>query len=181
MLKVFEYLRIAILLVGLLVGIQLPGIVDDYGQLLEARTMESDGNVSEFQDDANRFFAGDLNRLIEYYLANPDQVIVAGGESIGAIVSRNTYLNNALMQFGSSRFNAYYHVFLVPVPEIKEQLLENYQYSITLNSEAIGVGVGIAILCMMAFELLLSCRQCFRIIRGKTQGRSSSTRSPDGV
>jgi hypothetical protein len=152
--KLFEYSRIAVLLLGLLVGVQIPGFVEDYRNLLEARVMESSLSVSEFQDDADRFFDGDLNRLIAYYQSRQDLIIISGGESIEAIFARNRYLADALVQFNQSLSSAYYQVFVTPVPEVREQIRESYQYSVRLNAPAVISGISLALLAMILFELI---------------------------
>lgn len=152
--KLYEYSRIAVLLLGLLIGVQVPGFVDDYQRLLEARAMESALSVSEFQDDADRFFDGDLDRLIAYYQSREDLVIISGGESIEAIVARNRYLADALAQFNQSLVSAYYQVFMAPVPEVREQIRETYQYAVTLNASAVVSGISLALAGMLLFELI---------------------------
>jgi len=168
--KVLDYLKIVALLLGLLVGVQVPGFVDEYRQILESRVMESCLGLAEFQDDAELFFDGDLEQLVAYYESRDDEVIVAGGQSIRALVDRNLALKNALTQFNASLGGAYYQVFLSPLVEINEQLQASYQYSVTLNAASIGSGIGLGLLCLILLELILAIiRQtlipCWRFIR----------------
>ena len=168
--KLFDYARITVLLLGLLIGIQLPGLVDEYGRLLLARVQESNISVSQFQDDAERFFDGDISRLITYYESQQDLVIVAGGESIRAIVERNLYLSDALNNFRQSPVNAYFQAFIAPLPEIRDQIRDSYRYTVTLNTAAVGSGVGLALLAMMLFELLIFClRKCSTLFSRKSK------------
>lgn len=153
--KILEYLGLVVFSTGLLVGIQVPGLVDLYGKLLQARVLESNASVSEFQDDADRYFHGDLDKLVEHYDANTDPVIVSGGESIRAVVTRNRRLQAALEQFRASTVSAYRHAILSPLPEIKAQLWRDYTYRIVLDPAAIGFGVAFALCGLASFEFLV--------------------------
>lgn len=153
MTKLHDYLKTAILLLALLAGIQLPVAVHQYGMLLEARVQESNISVREFQDDADRYFGGDLDQLIAHYDATPDPVMVAGGQSIQAIAARNRLLTRALDSYRRSPVHAYFATLVSPVPEVREQLWRDYQYNVTLDITAIAVGVGFALACAMLYEL----------------------------
>lgn len=157
--KLHDYLKTAILLLTLLVGIQLPAVVHQYGMLLEARVQESNITVREFQDDADQYFGGDLDQLIAHYRARPDPVMVAGGQSIQAIVARNRLLTSALDRYRRSPVHAYIQTLLSPVPEVRNQLWRDYQYNVTLDAAAIGVGVGFALLCAALYELTVFALQ----------------------
>ena len=94
-----DYLRLVLFVCGVLIGIQVPGFVDQYGQRLEAHQLEAKQSLGEFQHDANRFFGGDINKLIRHYRQNNDPVFSAGGESIESIYQRYVQLTDALTRF----------------------------------------------------------------------------------
>lgn len=153
--KIFEYLKLIIFVGGVLVGIQAPGFVDQYGKSLESRVSESKLSVSEFQDDSDKYFNGDLDKLIDHYDKNDDPVIISGGESIGAIVSRNRYLTLALNEFSQSIYSAYHQVIFNPVAEVRNDVWDNYTYSIILNGSAITIGLVVGLLFLIALELFI--------------------------
>ena len=132
-----------------------PGIVDQYGKNLGSRTAESVRSLSEFQDDADRYFDGDLNKLIEHYAKKNDPVIISGGESIAALLLRNQQLVKAQKSFNSSIYNQYFHVFITPIAEISLDVWTNYTYKVVLNGSAISVGVVSGLLTLASFELLI--------------------------
>ena len=63
MTKILDYLKIAAVLVGVLVGVQFPAFIDQYGKNLDSRLSESSNSIAEFQDDADKYFDGDLKKL----------------------------------------------------------------------------------------------------------------------
>ena len=163
MTKILEYLKLVVFVTGVLVGIQVPGFIDQYGKNLSARVAESNQSLSQFQDDADKYFAGDLDKLIDYYSQKSDPVIVSGGESIESILSRNRYLTQALDAFNQSPAAAYIHVFMSPVIEIRQAVWENFSYGVMLDGTAIGVGILAGLIALIGLDLMLNL---LRILAG---------------
>jgi hypothetical protein len=153
MTKIFDYLKIAAVLVGVLIGVQIPAIIDQYGKNLDSRLSESSNSIAEFQDDADKYFDGDLNKLIAHYESKNDPVIVSGGESIGALLSRNQTLIKAQARYRESTYSAYAHVLFNPIKEIRADVRKNYTYSIVLNKAGIIAAVVSGLGMLMLFEL----------------------------
>ena len=152
--KIFEYLRSIVFLGGVLVGIQVPAFVGQYGDQLTARVAESKRSLDAFRDDAERYFGGDMNALIAHYGANVDPVFQAGGKSIGAVVERHRYLASALSSFRKSWYSPYLHVLLNPVEEIRRTIWNSYDYRITLDGAAILFGLLTGLLGTVTLDLL---------------------------
>ncbi|MEM9479453.1 MAG: DUF2937 family protein [Verrucomicrobiota bacterium] len=164
--KIWDYSKLVFFVAGVLIGIQVPGFVDQYGKSLESRLLESRVSVSEFQDDADKFFEGDLGKLIAHYEKTNDPVINAGGESISAIVSRNQFLENAFQDFNSSLVAKYFHVFATPVTEIQDHVWSTYTYGVVLNAPAIYVGLLAGVLFAALGELsLFFGKHIFKAVR----------------
>ncbi|MCG9698473.1 DUF2937 family protein [Shewanella sp. Isolate11] len=152
---VVDYSRLILFVCGVLLGVQVPAFVDQYGQRLQAHTLEAKQNLSEFQRDADRFFGGDINKLIAHYRQNPDQVINAGGDSIKAIYNRYQLLAEALGQFNQNDYSGFKQVAFNPLAEIRDEVWQHFSHSILLDSRAITIG--------LLFGLLFSlfCECCF--------------------
>lgn len=165
--KIFEYIKLIVFVTAILVGIQVPGFVDQYGKHLSARVAESNQNLAAFQRDANKFFAGDLNKLVAHYRKQQDPVFIDGGKSIEQIVLRNQLLTDALLAFKQNFYSPYIHVFLQPIYEIRQQVWQQYNYTVVLNGSSILVGIAIAILLLSLFELtVFSCVcGCRKLVR----------------
>lgn len=151
-----QYIRIMVFVAGTLVGLQLPAVVDQYGRALAAHEAEAQRAVREFQDDADRFFDGSLEALIAHYRSSGDTVFNAGGESILELVERRNLLSNALREFQSSSLNAYLHTLLDPVADVRDEVIQNYGYTVNLRPLAIGIGLAAGLLLMLTVDLLLS-------------------------
>ncbi|MGJ8692651.1 MAG: DUF2937 family protein [Thalassotalea sp.] len=166
--KLFEYIKLVIFVGAILVGIQVPGFVDQYGKNLTARVSESEHSIAAFQADADKYFAGDLTRLLDHYQRQADPVIIAGGASIGSLVARNVLLTQALQSFNQSIHSPYMQVFLQPVKEIRTEVWQNYNYTVVLNVDSIVIGILVAILLLALFEMSLFscavvCKKCLNL------------------
>lgn len=152
---IYSYFKMGLIIACTLLGIQVPGFVDDYGKHLNARLIESNKAVAEFQDDADKFFGGDLNKLVSHYKQSNDDVFTEGGNSIEAVVSRNTQLKNAWGKFKQSMLGAYTQTLASPIPEVRKEVWENYSFNVLLNKSTLVVGVVIGFVCLLFFELLV--------------------------
>ncbi|RUO39833.1 DUF2937 domain-containing protein [Aliidiomarina taiwanensis] len=152
---VFSYIRLLVFLGCALAGVQVPGFVDQYGKSLEAHVLESQFALQEFQADADKFFEGNLERLIAHYKASDDAVFHDGGSSIETIYARNVMLKANLAAFRSSFFSAYQQALFAPVPDVGEEVRSNYTYTVQLNPVAVGFGLGVGFFIALGIELLL--------------------------
>ncbi|MFV7769952.1 DUF2937 family protein [Shewanella marisflavi] len=161
--RLMDYLRLLLFVCGVLLGVQVPAFVDQYGKALAAHIQEAKQNLAEFQRDADRFFGGDLDKLITHYKQNPDAVFNAGGESIEAIYQRYQLLSEALTEFNQSTYGGFDRLVLAPLPEIRDQVWQNFSHSILLDGRAIGFGLVFGLLFAMLCELTLhGCGRCAR-------------------
>lgn len=169
--KIIEYIKLVIFVSAVLVGIQVPSFFDQYGQNLHARVSESAKSIEAFRDDAEKYFGGDLKRLVAHYEKQSDPVFVSGGESISSLLARNILLAGVLEEFNRTYYSAYLHVFLHPVAELRQDVWNNYSFTVVLNGASILVGILIAILLLACFEIsLYSCAcGCKKLIKPKSK------------
>ncbi len=138
-------------LLAILVGVQIPGFVDEYGKNLSARLAESTKSVTEFQGIADKYFKGSLDALLDHFESKPDPVIVAGGESISTIVSRNQSLLKAQTAFNKKPYES---VFLKPIQEIRKDTWLNYTYKVVLNKAAIISAVACGVIILILLDMI---------------------------
>ena len=77
-----SYLRLMLFTCGLLLGVQVPGLINDYSQRVQAHLLESREGLKGFQQTAQRFFNGDLDALVRHYRASDDPVFNSDANSI---------------------------------------------------------------------------------------------------
>ncbi|MDV6314857.1 DUF2937 family protein [Idiomarina sp. HP20-50] len=150
-----SYLRIILLITGVLAGIQLPGFVDQYGKSLQAHLIESERSLDEFRDEAERFFDGSIEELIAHYQASDDKVFQEGGQSISVIYQRNQRLNQAYQDFSKNAWSAYQQAFFTPVDDIQREVRASFSYTVKLNPGAILFGLVSGLLLAILGELIV--------------------------
>lgn len=154
-----EYIRLCLFFGAALIGVQVPIFVEQYGQRLQSHALESNASLREFQADADRYFKGDIEKLVEHYRNSGDRVFVDGGISISAIASRNDLLVASLERFNASQISAYQATFLTPIKDIREEAWSNYDHSIRLKPIsivwALSLGALVALLCEITLKVSL--------------------------
>ena len=153
------YLRLLLFFAAALVGVQVPGFVDQYGQSLEARYEESGRSLAAFQRDADRYFDGDMARLIAHYRESDDPVFQDGGGGIYALHERHRELDEALNAFRQGLPHAYWQALVAPAADVREQAWRSYSYVIKLSPTAIALGAGVGMLVALIGEAL--ARSCY--------------------
>lgn len=151
----YSYIRMFIFLGAALAGIQVPAFVDQYGKSLQAHLAESRIALNAFQDDADKYFGGDLAKLIAHYIGNPDQVFNEGGRSIQSIYDRNQLLKTNLEQFQRNSWSAYTQALVTPVPDVRKEVWVNFSYVIQLKPWAIVFGLAVGLAFALVTELVL--------------------------
>jgi len=159
MLKLSEYFRLILFIPAMLCGLQLPGFVDQYGKSLSSHLNEAAASLNEFQDDADKYFNGSLEKLIQHYSASNDQVFNDGGQSIQAIYQRHALLKSALTRFGENEYGPYYQSFIEPIPDIQQEVWQAFTHTVVQDSSSIVIGV----LCGIHVALLFG--GCFGLLK----------------
>lgn len=150
-----SYLRLLLFTFGLLAGIQVPGVVKDYSQRVEAHLLESRQALTGFQETAQRFFNGDLQALVRHYRTSDDPVFNSDANSIESLLIRNQLLEQEWQALQGSWVSRTWHVLVQPDPQLREETLKSYSYQILLVPEAIGWGIGAGFVLAFVVESLL--------------------------
>ncbi|WP_371195494.1 DUF2937 family protein [Glaciecola sp. SC05] len=155
-------LRLIVFAVVVLIGVQIPGFVGQYQSLVNAHLSEAKQNLSGFQQTAQRYFLGDIDKLITHYRQSQDQVFVSDAENIQAIVDRVSLLNVEALALQQHPLMATLHVSQQVNSPLFIETLEGYQWAVPLNSQALFWGLGFAILLILLFDIFGFC--CKRIL-----------------
>lgn len=150
-----SYLRLILFTCGLLLGVQVPGLVNDYSQRVQAHLLESREGLKGFQQTAQRFFNGDLQALVRHYRASDDPVFQSDAESINSLVARNRMLESEWQALQAGWASRTWHVLTQPDPAIREETFKGYSYQILLTPEAAAWGVGCALIFALVVESIL--------------------------
>jgi hypothetical protein len=149
------YLRLIVFAVGLLVGVQLPGFVDQYVKRVDAHQSEAAKDFSGFQQTADKYFGGDVQALIAHHAANADSAFKDEATDIRTLYDRLTALNAELAALGGSFPSRLVHVLFRGNPEILAETRAAYSYTVPMTPSAVVCGVGLGACAALLIEAVL--------------------------
>ena len=152
---VIDYIRLMLFSAGLLVGAQLPAVVDQYAKRVDAHYIEATKSLAGFQQTADAFFSGDIEKLVAHYQKSDDKVFRKDAASIQAIYLRVQVLKAEMQWLNRSDLLRSYHVVFDANSEMMDETMQQYSYSLLLNPQALIWGICIAFCIAMLAELLL--------------------------
>ena len=150
-----SYLRLVLFAVGLLVGVQVPGVINDYAQRVEAHRLEAQQSLRGFSETAQRFFNGDLQALVAHYRASEEPVFRSDAASIGALLARNQLLEREWQALQGPWYEKAWHVLAKADPQLRQETLNGYSYQVLLAPEAIAWGIACALLLAWVVESII--------------------------
>ena len=149
------YLRLLLFTFGLLAGLQVPGLIQDYSQRVEAHLFESREALDGFRQTAERFFKGDLRALVRHYRTSDDPVFNSDANSIESLLARNQMLEKEWQALQGPWLSRTWHVLVQADPQLRDETLKGYSYQVLLVPEAIGWGLGAGFVLALVVESLL--------------------------
>lgn len=150
-----SYLRLLLFTFGVLAGVQVPGLITDYSQRVEAHLLESREALKGFQVTAQRFFNGDLQALVRHYRTSDDPVFNSDANSIESLLVRNQAFEREWQILQGPWLSRTWHVLATPDPQLREETLKGYSYQILLSPEAVAWGLGCGLALALLIESLL--------------------------
>lgn len=150
-----SYLRLALFALGLLVGVQLPGFVEDYAQRVDAHRSEARLSLENFQKTARQFFKGDLDALVAHYRASEDPVFRSDAASLDGLIARTRLLEREWQIMQGPWFLRTGHVVFAADADLRRETWAGYRFQVLLAPEAIGWGIGCALLLAGLVETLV--------------------------
>lgn len=150
-----SYLRLVLFALGLLVGVQVPGFIEDYSKRVEAHRIEAELGLKGFRDTAQRFFKGDLVALVGHYQASADPVMRSDAQSVGTLVERSALLERESQAMQGSWYAQVWHLATAADPGLIDETLAAYRYQVLLAPHAIAWGIASALLLAWLLESLL--------------------------
>lgn len=150
-----SYLRLALFALGLLLGVQVPGFIDDYAKRVEAHRLESEQSLSGFRDTARRFFDGDLQRLVGHYRNSSDPVMQSDARSVGLLVERSALLEQESLAMQGAWYRQVWHLATAADAQLLAETRAAYRYQVLLAPEAIAWGIACALFLAWVVESIL--------------------------
>ena len=149
-----SYLWLVLFAAGLLVGVQVPGFISDYAKRIEAHLIEAQTGLQGFQGTAEQFFKGDLQALVAHYRASGDPVFRSDADSLSTLLARQLALDKQFQAMQGPWYIRALQVALAADPDVRKETWNGYSYQILLTPQAMGWGMGGALLLSFGLECL---------------------------
>ena len=150
-----SYLRLVLFAAGLLIGVQVPGFINDYAKRVEAHLIEAQTGLRGFQGTAEQFFKGDLQALVAHYRASDDPVFRSDADSLSTLLNRQLALDKQFQAMQGPWYIRFLQVVLAADPDIRKETWNSYSYQILLTPEAMIWGMSGALLLSFGIECLI--------------------------
>lgn len=134
-----SYLRLLLFTLGLLLGVQVPGFIDDYAKRVDAHRLEAAQNIQGFQQTAGQFFNGSLEELVRHYRSNSDPVFQRDGENLDRLMRRARMLDAEWQAMQGPWYARAWHMLRAPNHEL---LMETCQLQLPGPAQARGDRLG---------------------------------------
>jgi hypothetical protein len=149
-----SYLRLVLFAAGLLIGVQVPGFINDYAKRVEAHLIEAQTGLRGFQGTAEQFFKGDLQALVAHYRASEDPVFRSDADSLSTLLNRQIALDKQFQAMQGPWYIRFLQVVLAADPDIRKETWNGYSYQILLTPEAMIWGMSGALLLSFGIECI---------------------------
>lgn len=149
-----SYLRLVLFAAGLLIGVQVPGFINDYAKRVEAHLIEAQTSLRGFQGTAEQFFKGDIQALVAHYRASEDPVFRSDADSLSTMLNRQIALDKQFQAMQGPWYIRFLQVVLAADPDIRKETWNGYSYQILLTPEAMIWGMSGALLLSFGIECL---------------------------
>ncbi len=152
----YRYLIVVVACISLLFGLQIPNFVDQYQKRVDAHLREVTANLLPFQKIANKFFGGDLNKLIDLHRNSDFKPFQDEAAAITKMVARKLRFETDLAALNASLPGKAWHILLHSDREILDEVRQQYSYAVPLDRNALTFGATVALIILLMVELMFA-------------------------
>jgi competence protein ComGC len=152
----YRYLLIVIACIVMLMGIQIPNLVDQYEKRVDAHLREVTINLKPYQEIANKYTGGSLDQLIELHRKSDVQAFQNEGIAIADMVKRKLRFEADLAALQAGLPVKVFRIVFRGDRELMDETLQQYTYAVPLTQDALLAGAAAAAIVLVLTELLLA-------------------------
>ena len=136
----------------------VPSFIAQYRQRLGGMLDQANKDLALFQEIANRFHGGDLQRLIRHHLASTDPTFRAEGTAIQTMVETVARLQQSVAALNTDLYSQVFYLSRSGDPAIARATWESFVPAMSLTGEALlfafATGVIIWLVFLVAWVLV---------------------------
>lgn len=157
----YRYLMIVVACVALLIGLQVPNFVDQYQKRVDAHLREVTVNLQPFQAIADKYFAGDFDKLIALHRGSTEKPFQEEGSALEQMVQRKLRFEADMAALQASLPVKAFRVMFQGDREMIDETLGQFSYNVPMNQDALLFGAGFAFALLLSLEGLLALARFF--------------------
>ncbi len=151
-----RYLTVLVACAALLAGLQLPNLADQYQKRVDAHLREVTINFQPYQEIADKYFNGSIEKLVDLHRRSGEKPFQEEGAAIEQMYERKLRFEAEAAALNVGLPYRIAHVLFSADPELMDETLAQYTYTVPLNEDALFVGGAVTVLILLALELLLA-------------------------
>ena len=151
-----RYFMVIVACLALLLGIQLPNLVDQYAKRVDAHLREVSTNLEPFLLIARQYANGSIEELVALHRKSELAPFRAEGLAIERMYQRKQHFEAERKALQGSLPRQLLHILWRADAELREQTLLQYSAVVPLNQEALSAGAVIALFVLLLIELALA-------------------------
>jgi hypothetical protein len=148
-------MRMVIFAAGILVGVQIPGFVEQYTQRVHAHLSEVRIIFAGYKKSADTFFGGSIDRLIHHYQTADDAVFNADARTIAYIRNRLRHLRSELNALERPLVFRIVHVLFRADKALLRESISQFTYTVPLQPRAILCGLISGVVACLTLDVLM--------------------------
>jgi hypothetical protein len=161
-----DYIRLCLFACGILLGVQIPGFIDQYQQRIDAHLLEAKQNLAGFKFTADRYFNGSIEQLVAHYRASNDEVFVQDANSVAAIANRVELLEAEYQALQTHPVWRAWHVAVASNQPVLEETFSAFNFTVPLNLFALIWGASLGVLLIIILDLgYITLRRCVHSLK----------------
>lgn len=151
---IYRYFILCIAASALLLGIQAPNLLTQYQQRLAAQYAEAMVYYRDYQALADRFYEGDLQRLIEAHKNSNEEAFREEALIIKKLVTRVELFEQQQRLHQQSYPQQLWALAWQHNEELLQGTLEHYSFNVPLNQRALATGALLALAVAIFIDLV---------------------------
>jgi hypothetical protein len=141
-----------LLICAVVAGGLVPGFISQYRQRLGGRLDQAQLDLAPWQKIADRYFQGDLGKLVQYHLASKDPTFHSEGGVIQALLASVQHLQAEAAALHGSLFQQAGYLALHMDPGIARATLADWVPTFGLSAEGIVFALAFAAVVWLVFQ-----------------------------
>src|SRR5690554_5939607 len=166
-----RYFVIALSLLAVLIGVQLPNFITQYEQRLDAQYTEAMVYYKEYKRIADTYLNGDMQALIEMHEQSDNPVFQDEAVPIRELVRRVELYRYEQQQLRQGYLKQIWFVVWQANPEMRDNTWRMYSFNVPLTQQAVISGIMAALLAVLLFDGCVGgCKVAYKRWRRRTTG-----------